>query len=66
MSKSLTPQFLTLAEAADRLNVCTRTVRRLIADGTLVGYRLGSHLIRLDPAQVDALLCPIPTAGTAA
>ena len=59
-------RMLTIAEAAEHLHVHPRTVRRRIADGTLTGYRVGSHLIRLDPAEVDGLLRPIPTAGTAA
>ena len=56
----------TIAEAAARHGVSTKTIRRRIADGELIGYRFGPHLIRLDPAEVDALLRPIPTAGTAA
>ena len=65
-TKSLNPQMLTIAEAAEHLNVHPRTVRRRIADGTLTGYRVGSHLIRLDPVEVDGLLRPIPSAGSAA
>lgn len=65
-TKSLTQPLLTIAEAAGRLNVNPRTVRRRIADGTLTGYRLGPTLIRLDPAEVDGLLRRIPTAGSAA
>ena len=59
-------RLVTISDAADRLNVCTRTVRRWIADGTLNGYRVGPHLIRVAPAEVDALLRPIPTVGSAA
>ena len=43
--------MLTIAEAATYLGVNPKTVRRYIADGTLVGYRLGGRrLIRLDRA----------------
>lgn len=59
-------QFETIAEAAARTRVCTKTLRRWIAAGRLTAYRYGPHLIRLDPAEVDALLRPIPTAGKAA
>lgn len=52
---------ITIAEAASRLQCNPRTIRRRIADGTLTGYRFGPTLIRLDPAEVDALLRPIPT-----
>lgn len=58
--------YETIAEAAQRTGVSTKTIRRRIADGTLTGYRFGPTLIRLDPAQVDGLLRPIPTAGSAA
>ena len=58
--------FETINEAAARLRLSPRTVRRRIADGQLSAYRFGPVLIRLDRAEVDALLRPIPTAGTAA
>ena len=51
---------LTITEAATRLHVSTKTIRRYIAAGRLTGYRVGPHLIRLDPAEVDGLLRPIP------
>ena len=59
-----TPGTLTITEAAARIGVNTKTIRRRIADGSLVGYRFGPRLIRVDPAEVDALLQPIPTAQT--
>lgn len=63
---SSTAQYETIIEAAGRTGVSTRTIRRRIAEGHLTGYRFGPRLIRLDPAEVDAALHPIPTAGTAA
>jgi excisionase family DNA binding protein len=36
-------------------------VRRLISDGTLTGYRVGSRVLRVDMDEVDALFKPIPT-----
>jgi excisionase family DNA binding protein len=60
-------QLVSLAAAADATDVHPRTVRRWIAAGRLTGYRVGPRLIRVDLAEVDALLHPIPTAaGTAA
>jgi excisionase family DNA binding protein len=56
-------QLETILEAAARTRVSARTLRRWIADGRLTAYRYGPHLIRLDPAEVDALLRPIPTVG---
>lgn len=56
---------LTIPEAAVRLRVSAKTIRRRIADGSLTGYRVGPHLVRLDAAEVDALLRPIPNAKSA-
>lgn len=56
-------KLLTLAEAAARLNVNPRTVRRRIADGTLTAYRVGPQLIRVDAAELDVLLRRIPNAA---
>jgi excisionase family DNA binding protein len=57
------PQYETVAQAAERTGVSTKTIRRRIAEGRLTGYRFGPHLIRLHPAEVDALLRPIPSAA---
>ena len=63
---SPTTQYVTIADAAARLGVNSKTLRRRIADGTLTAHRCGPKLIRLDPAEVDALLRPIPSATTTA
>jgi excisionase family DNA binding protein len=54
-------RYSTLADAATYLNVNQRTIRRLIADGVLTGYRLGGRLIRVDLDEVDQSMRPIPT-----
>lgn len=59
-SSSIT--FQTLAHEAARVGVHPRTLRRRIAEGRLTAYRVGPKLIRLDPAEVDALMSPIPSA----
>lgn len=59
------PPLISIAEAAVRLSCNPRTIRRRIADGTLTGYRVGPQLIRLDPAEVEALCRPIPSDGAA-
>ena len=48
-------RYITIAEAADYLQISDRTVRRLIADGELTGYRMGkSHrVIRVDLSEID-------------
>ena len=58
--------FESIADAATRHRVSPKTIRRRVADGRLKAYRFGPTLIRLDPAEVDALLRPIPAAGDVA
>jgi excisionase family DNA binding protein len=53
-------QRVSLVTAADTLACSTRTLRRWIAEGRLTGYRMGPRLIRVDVAEVEALLHPIP------
>jgi excisionase family DNA binding protein len=56
------PRWLSPTQAADRLGVDRRTIRRYIAGGQLRGYRVrGSRLIRIDRHELDALLQPIRT-----
>lgn len=50
---------LTLQETAERLNVSTNTVRRMIAAGDLKAYRYGPRLIRIDPADILAAREPV-------
>lgn len=51
-----------LADAAEYYGVCTKTIRRRIAEGAVVAYRLpgASRLIRVDLDELDAALAPIP------
>ena len=51
-------RYISIAEAADYLQISTRTVRRLISDGELNGYRIGQsgRLIRVDMNEIDAQL----------
>lgn len=58
-----TQRWLSQTEVAEYLGITTRTVRRYIAIGLLPATRIkGSRLIRIDRADVDALLRPIPAA----
>lgn len=52
--------------AAEYADVHPRTIRRRIADGSLTGYRFGPRVLLVDLNELDALLRPIPTAGSAA
>jgi excisionase family DNA binding protein len=51
-------RYITIAEGADYLQISDRTVRRLIADGELTGYRMGRsrRLIRVDLNEIDERL----------
>ena len=56
-----------VAHQAARVGVNPKTLRRRIKDGTLPAYRVaGSRIIRLDPADVDALMLLVAPAGAAA
>lgn len=57
------PSYLTLEQAAERLAVSPRTIRRLVASGHVRAYRIGGRLLRIDPASLEASLRPIPTTG---
>jgi excisionase family DNA binding protein len=55
-------RYISLSQGADILGVNERTLRRMLASGALIGYRLGRKAIRLRESDVHALLRPIPTA----
>jgi excisionase family DNA binding protein len=63
MNTSPSRRLVSLSEAAEYLGVNVKTVRRSISRGELAGYKLGSHLIRVDLTEVDGLLRTIPTAS---
>lgn len=50
-------------QAAEYLGITDRTLRRMIAAGDLPAYRLGKKMLRVDMADLDALLRPIPAGG---
>lgn len=54
-------EWLSTTEAAERLNVSERHVRRLAVDGRLVGRRVGSHwLISADSVRTRSRSEPVP------
>jgi excisionase family DNA binding protein len=57
--------YISLDAAAEQIGVSKRTIRRLVADGRLPAYRVGSRVVRIDSADLDALLTPIPNAMSA-
>ena len=50
--------YLSISETAGYLGVTTRTVRQMIADGRLTGYKLGARVVRLRRDEIDASLRP--------
>lgn len=53
--------YVSLAQASAHVGVSERTIRRWIADGRLVGYRVGPRLLRVDRVELEALFSAIPT-----
>lgn len=51
-------RWASIQHTADYLGVTQRTVRQMIADGRLNGYRNGRKCIRLDLNEVDASMKP--------
>jgi excisionase family DNA binding protein len=55
-------KFESIEHAADRLDVSPKTVRRMIAQGRVTGYRIGTKLVRVASDEIDTqLIRPIPT-----
>jgi excisionase family DNA binding protein len=51
-------RYAKLKDAALYLDVTERTIRQMIADGRLTGYRSGSRLVRVDMDEIDAAMRP--------
>lgn len=51
-------RYVKIAEAAEYLQVTTRTIRQMIADGRLTGYRSGTRLVRIDLNELDHAMQP--------
>ena len=52
MTTNESRRYQSIAEAGRDWGISPRTVRRRIEDGTLMAYRIGPKLIRLDAAEV--------------
>ncbi|MEO3939197.1 excisionase family DNA-binding protein [Dermatophilaceae bacterium Soc4.6] len=59
MANTARRSYESIAQAADRIGVSQRTLRRRIADGSLRAYRLGPRIIRLNATEVDDLMVPV-------
>lgn len=49
------PARLTMKQAAEAFGLSDRTIRRWIADGLIVAYRVGPRFIRIDRDSLLAL-----------
>lgn len=56
-------QLISIAEAADRLSVSTKTIRRLIARGELPARRIGT-LVRIPAESLDTVGRPLAVAAS--
>ena len=54
-------KYESILDAATRVGVSTKTVRRWISTGHLHGYRMGPRLLRVDPDELDRMWILIPT-----
>jgi excisionase family DNA binding protein len=53
------PELIGLQEAAERCNVHYRTIRRWISAGHLDAVRVGPKALRVDVAQLEAIVRPV-------
>jgi excisionase family DNA binding protein len=59
-------RWASLKEAADYMDVTTRTIRQWITDGKIHGYRINSRFFRVDLNEVDAAMQPFGGASVGA
>ncbi|MGA5540795.1 excisionase family DNA-binding protein [Mycobacterium sp. NPDC051198] len=50
--------FISLQDAAEYLGVTDRTIRAMIRDGRITGYRNGPRLVRVDLNELEARMQP--------
>ncbi len=51
-------RWASVQAAAEHYQIGTRTLRQMIYDGKVTGYRLGPQLLRVDLTEIDALMQP--------
>jgi excisionase family DNA binding protein len=54
--------FVSLSRAAEHYDMSTRSLRRMIDEGSLPAYRVGKRQIRIRVTDLETLARPIPTA----
>lgn len=58
MPHHVAKRLVTIGQAATELQVSTRSIRRYISSGHLVGVRVGPRLIRITRESLDSVLSP--------
>ena len=58
--------LLTIAETAERMGLCERTVRKQISLGELKVFRLGPKIVRVHRSSVDQFIESCSSGGLAA
>lgn len=58
-------RFVSVSVAAEYLSVSDRTIRYMVAQGRLQGFRNG-RILRVDMNDVESCLKPMPGGGNAA
>ncbi len=53
------PELIGLQEAAERCDVSYRSIRRWIAAGRLNAVRVGPRLLKVDVAELEAVVTPV-------
>jgi excisionase family DNA binding protein len=51
-------RYLTIGEAADYLNVAPLTIKKMLRDGRLPGYKLGPRVVRIRLSDIESALQP--------
>ena len=63
LSISVSPEWGTIKNAADRKKVSTKTIRRYISQGLIEAERFGPRLIRVNLTSLDNVGRPLQYAG---
>ncbi|MCM6776443.1 helix-turn-helix domain-containing protein [Nocardia sp. CDC159] len=58
--------YVTTGQAGKRIGVTSQTIRTWIKAGLLTGYRVGPRNLKVNPAELDALVVRMYGQGDAA
>ena len=59
----MSPPNMTIYDVAEYLGITDRCVRKKVATGELIAYKLGYRLLRFRQSDIDAALTPTRDAG---